>query len=285
MIGEMPRALPERALLRASRCSIGKSAKKRRSSGLAPAKSPSDSLQWRIELPGARFQCFGQCLARAVSAVPTRCRPLSPSPRFLAARLSTTAEKPCLCSLPSNSLPATRSWASTKPSTPIRARPRSTWASASTTNEEGKIPLLRAVREAEKARVDAALPRGYLPIDGIAAYDAAVQKLLLGNDSPLIAAGRVRHGAGARRHGRTEDRRRFPEAREPGREVAISDPSWENHRALFESAGFEVVNYPYYDAATPRRELRGHARGARTAMPPARSSCCTRAATTRPAST
>ena len=58
-------------------------------------------------------------------------------------------------------------------------------------NEEGKIPLLRAVRDAEKARVEAALPRGYLPIEGIAAYDAAVQKLLLGNDSPLIAAGRV----------------------------------------------------------------------------------------------
>src|SRR5258706_15468876 len=59
------------------------------------------------------------------------------------------------------------------------------------TNEEGKIPLLRAVRDAEKARIEAALPRGYLPIEGIAAYDAAVQKLLLGNDSPLVAAGRV----------------------------------------------------------------------------------------------
>src|SRR6202012_2148899 len=59
------------------------------------------------------------------------------------------------------------------------------------TNDEGKIPLLRAVRDAEKARVDAALPRGYLPIDGLVAYDASVQKLLLGNDSPLIAAGRV----------------------------------------------------------------------------------------------
>src|SRR5260370_25950181 len=58
-------------------------------------------------------------------------------------------------------------------------------------NEEGKIPLLRAVREAEKARVELAAPRGYLPIEGIAAYDAAVQKLLLGNDSPPIADGRV----------------------------------------------------------------------------------------------
>jgi aromatic-amino-acid transaminase len=118
------------------------------------------------------------------------------------------------------------------------------------TNEEGKIPLLRAVREAEKARVDAALPRGYLPIDGIAAYDAAVQALLLGADSPLIAAGRLvtaqaLGGTGALKIGADFLKRLNPSAK-----VAISDPSWENHRALFEGAGFEVVNYTYYDAAT-----------------------------------
>ncbi|KND55803.1 Aromatic-amino-acid aminotransferase [Candidatus Paraburkholderia kirkii] len=118
------------------------------------------------------------------------------------------------------------------------------------TNEKGEIPLLRAVREAEKARVDAALPRGYLPIDGIAAYDAAVQKLLLGNDSPLIAAGRVvtaqaLGGTGALKIGAD-----FLKRVNPNAIVAISDPSWENHRALFEGAGFDVVNYPYYDAAT-----------------------------------
>ncbi|MDN7866958.1 aspartate/tyrosine/aromatic aminotransferase [Burkholderia multivorans] len=118
------------------------------------------------------------------------------------------------------------------------------------TNEDGKIPLLRAVREAEKARVDAGLPRGYLPIDGIAAYDAAVQKLLLGNDSPLIAAGRVvtaqaLGGTGALKIGAD-----FLRTVNPNVKVAISDPSWENHRALFEAAGFEVVAYPYYDAAT-----------------------------------
>ncbi|MBR8317168.1 aspartate/tyrosine/aromatic aminotransferase [Burkholderia dolosa] len=118
------------------------------------------------------------------------------------------------------------------------------------TNEEGKIPLLRAVREAEKARVEAGLPRGYLPIDGIAAYDAAVQKLLLGNDSPLIAAGRVvtaqaLGGTGALKIGAD-----FLRTVNPNVKVAISDPSWENHRALFEAAGFDVVSYPYYDAAT-----------------------------------
>lgn len=118
------------------------------------------------------------------------------------------------------------------------------------TNEEGKIPLLRAVREAEKARVEAGLPRGYLPIDGIAAYDAAVQKLLLGNDSPLIAAGRAvtaqaLGGTGALKIGAD-----FLRTVNPNVKVAISDPSWENHRALFEAAGFDVVSYPYYDAAT-----------------------------------
>ena len=117
-------------------------------------------------------------------------------------------------------------------------------------NEEGKIPLLRAVRDAEKARVEAALPRGYLPIEGIAAYDAAVQKLLLGNDSPLIAAGRVvtaqaLGGTGALKIGAD-----FLKRLNPAAKVAISDPSWENHRALFESAGFEVVSYPYFEAKT-----------------------------------
>jgi aromatic-amino-acid transaminase len=117
-------------------------------------------------------------------------------------------------------------------------------------NEEGKIPLLRAVREAEKARIELAAPRGYLPIEGIAAYDAAVQKLLLGSDSPLIADGRVitaqaLGGTGALKLGAD-----FLKRLNPTGKVAISDPSWENHRALFEYAGFEVLNYPYYDAAT-----------------------------------
>ncbi|AJY38465.1 aspartate/tyrosine/aromatic aminotransferase [Burkholderia humptydooensis] len=118
------------------------------------------------------------------------------------------------------------------------------------TNEDGKIPLLRAVRDAEKARVEAGLPRGYLPIDGIAAYDASVQKLLLGDDSPLIAAGRVvtaqaLGGTGALKIGAD-----FLHTLNPKAKVAISDPSWENHRALFDMAGFEVVAYPYYDAKT-----------------------------------
>ena len=117
-------------------------------------------------------------------------------------------------------------------------------------NEEGRIPLLRAVAEAEKARIEAHAPRGYLPIEGIAAYDSAVQKLLLGADSELIAAGRVITtqavgGTGALKTGADFLKRLLPNT-----VVAISDPSWENHRALFESAGFAVHNYRYYDAAS-----------------------------------
>ena len=117
-------------------------------------------------------------------------------------------------------------------------------------NEEGRIPLLRAVIEAEAARVAQHAARGYLPIDGIAAYDQAVQTLLFGTDSALLAAGRVVTtqavgGTGALKIGADFLKQLFPDA-----VVAISDPSWENHRALFETAGFPVQNYRYYDATS-----------------------------------
>ena len=117
-------------------------------------------------------------------------------------------------------------------------------------NDEGKIPVLRAVAEAERQRAELPLPRGYLPIDGIPAYDLAVQQLLLGTDSPLIKEGKAitaqaLGGTGGLKVGADLLRRVLP-----GAKVAISDPSWENHRAIFEYAGFEVISYPYYDAAT-----------------------------------
>ncbi len=117
-------------------------------------------------------------------------------------------------------------------------------------DDSGRIPLLEAVRRAERARVDAAPARGYLPIEGFGAYNEAVRKLLFGADSPLLAAGRVATfealgGTGALRVGADFLHRLYPQAG-----VWISDPSWENHRALFEAAGFVVQSYPYYDPAT-----------------------------------
>ncbi len=117
-------------------------------------------------------------------------------------------------------------------------------------NDEGKIPLLAAVRAAEKTRLEAAPPRGYQPIEGTVAYNQAVQNLLFGKDSALLAEGRVitaqcLGGTGALKVGADYLKRLLPDTK-----VYISDPSWENHKALFESAGFAVENYPYYDAAT-----------------------------------
>lgn len=117
-------------------------------------------------------------------------------------------------------------------------------------DDNGKIPLLNAVKLAEKARLEAMPARGYQPIEGPAAYNQAVQTLLFGKDSPLLAEGRVitaeaLGGTGALKIGADYLKRLFPNAT-----VYISDPSWENHRALFESAGFPVDTYPYYEAAT-----------------------------------
>ena len=113
---------------------------------------------------------------------------------------------------------------------------------------DGKLPLLQCVQEAEKMMMAAPKARGYLPIDGIAAYDKAVQGLVFGADSPAVTAGRIATvqalgGTGALKIGADLLKRMNSAAR-----VLISDPSWENHRALFESAGFEVGQYPYYDA-------------------------------------
>jgi aromatic-amino-acid transaminase len=117
-------------------------------------------------------------------------------------------------------------------------------------DDSGRIPLLAAVRKAEVARIEAAAARGYLPIEGIAGYNKGAQTLLLGADSALAADGRVLTaqalgGTGALKIGADFLRQLLPQAK-----AYISDPSWENHRALFERAGFQVETYPYYDAAT-----------------------------------
>ena len=116
-------------------------------------------------------------------------------------------------------------------------------------DDEGKLPLLKCVQEAEKLMMEAPKARGYLPIDGIAAYDKAVQGLVFGADSAAVKAGRIATvqalgGTGGLKLGAD-----FLRRINPGAQVLISDPSWENHRALFESAGFVVEHYPYYDAA------------------------------------
>ena len=117
-------------------------------------------------------------------------------------------------------------------------------------DDTGKVPVLECVRRAEALLAEGARPRNYLPIDGLAAYDAATRELLLGSTHSALRENRVVSvqtlgGTGALKVGADLLRRIDRSA-----EVWISDPSWENHRALFEYAGFKVNTYPYYDAKT-----------------------------------
>ena len=115
-------------------------------------------------------------------------------------------------------------------------------------DDQGKLPLLECVQIAEKQMMQTPKARGYLPIDGIAAYDSAVKELVFGTDSEPVTSNRVATvqcigGTGGLKVGADFLKRLNPNAK-----VLISDPSWENHRALFTNAGFAVENYPYYDA-------------------------------------
>ena len=124
-------------------------------------------------------------------------------------------------------------------------------------DEQGRIPLLDCVRRVEEALAAEGKPRGYLPIDGLAAYDAATRELVFGKESELVAAGRVATtqtigGSGALRVGADLLKKLLPHAT-----VAISNPSWENHRAVFGAAGFDIVDYTYFDAATHGLDFAG----------------------------
>jgi len=114
-------------------------------------------------------------------------------------------------------------------------------------DENGKLPLLKCVAAAEKQLLEAPKARGYLPIDGIAAYDKAVQTLVFGDAA--AASGRIATVQGLGGTGGLKLGADFLKKLGPNAQVLISDPSWENHRALFTSAGFKVDSYPYYDPA------------------------------------
>ena len=118
------------------------------------------------------------------------------------------------------------------------------------TDDNGKVPVLQCVRRAEQKLAETAMPRNYLPIDGLATYDRAVQQTLFGADNAAVKDGRIvtvqtLGGTGGLKVGGD-----FLRRVNPGADIYISDPSWENHRAIFEYAGFTVKTYPYYDPAT-----------------------------------
>jgi aromatic-amino-acid transaminase len=103
-------------------------------------------------------------------------------------------------------------------------------------DDNGKLPLLKCVQAAEAQLVEAHKPRGYLPIDGIAAGSDILNAGRVATVQALGGTGGLKLGAD------------FLKKLNPAAKVLISDPSWENHRALFTNAGFPVETYPYYDA-------------------------------------
>jgi aromatic-amino-acid transaminase len=115
-------------------------------------------------------------------------------------------------------------------------------------DDNGKLPLLQCVQAAEKTMMATPTARGYLPIDGIVAYDAAVKGLVFGADSEPVTSGRVATVQGIGGTGGLKIGADFLKRLNPNATVLISDPSWENHRALFTNAGFKVDTYAYYDA-------------------------------------
>jgi aromatic-amino-acid transaminase len=130
------------------------------------------------------------------------------------------------------------------------------------TDDNGRIPLLESVRHAESERLKSVPHRGYLPIDGLPAYDKAVQELVFGEESTNIVTVQALGGTGGLRIGAD-----FLKQINPQAEVWISEPSWENHRQLFEAAGFPVKAYPYYEPRTRGLDFAGMERSLKAVAP------------------
>ncbi len=117
-------------------------------------------------------------------------------------------------------------------------------------DDQGKVPLLECVRRADEALTAAGIARPYLAMDGFPDYVRQVQALLFGKDHPAVAAGRVTTvqavgGTGGLKVGADFIKRFAPKA-----PIYVSDPTYDNHRPLFEEAGFRIESYPYYDPRT-----------------------------------
>ncbi len=117
-------------------------------------------------------------------------------------------------------------------------------------DDAGRLPVMGAVREAETAMLQGIGARPYQPMEGAANYRLAVQQLLFGPEHEAVTSARIATvqtigGSGGLKVGGDFLKRYFPQS-----QVWMSDPTWDNHRAMFEGAGFQVNTYPYYDNAT-----------------------------------
>lgn len=124
-------------------------------------------------------------------------------------------------------------------------------------DDQGRLPLLDVARRAEEQWAAKGQPRGYLPIEGLASYRSAVQKLVFGADSKVLQEGRVATiqtlgGSGALKVGGD-----FLHEAYPNSEMWISDPAWDNHHSIFRGSGIPTHTYRYYDPATRGLDFTG----------------------------
>ncbi len=117
-------------------------------------------------------------------------------------------------------------------------------------DDAGRIPVLASVRQAEAQMLQAGAAKPYLPIAGDPAMRHAVQALLFGAEHPVLKAGRVVTLQTVGSSGGLRVGADFIKRWLPGSALWLSDPSWDNHRAMFEGAGLTVKSYPYYDTDT-----------------------------------
>ena len=117
-------------------------------------------------------------------------------------------------------------------------------------DDDGRIPVLGCVHTAEAQLLASAGPKPYLPIEGAAAMRSAVQALLFGADHEAVTSGRIATLQTVGSSGGLRVGADFIERWLPASAVWVSDPSWDNHRAMFEGAGLAVHTYPYYDSKT-----------------------------------
>ena len=121
----------------------------------------------------------------------------------------------------------------------------------------GQTPVLSSVKKAEARILEKETNKSYLPIEGSAAFNSAVQQLLFGEDHEIISTGRAATAQTPGGTGALRTAADFIHRNLPGAKIWVSNPTWVNHQKIFAAAGLEIKSYPYFDAASNNLDFAG----------------------------